>query len=112
MKWVRFYEIDTDEDFYVVPRLYCKTGFFTGRSILNGQLIVVMPWRKVRSTRPFGKVVCTVGINNVAFGCCAPQAGEHLRPLNVLLPRPPQTVTPGGDRTPEAAGGNELTPSS
>lgn len=110
---VTFRKLAVGEEFFTNKFRYTKSSFFTGRMVLDGELVFVSPWRKVRSTRPFGKpaFACSVGINNVALGCCAPQAGEHLRPLNVLLPRTPQTVTPGGDRTPEAIGGNELTPS-
>lgn len=81
---IRFYKLDIAEDFFHGKMRHTKTGFFTGHTVLDGELVIVMPWTKVRSARPFGKPTVN---------------------------RPPVPVTPGGDRTPEAIGGNELTPS-
>lgn len=79
---VTFRKLAVGEEFFTKKFRYTKSSFFTGRMVLDGELIFVSPWRKVRSTRPFGKVT-----------------------------RPPVAVTPGGDRRSETIGGNELTPS-
>lgn len=81
---LRFHELKTGEEFFTKKFRYYKSGFFTGRAILDGELIVVMPWTRVRSARPFGKVKDV---------------------------RPPQKVE-GGDKSSETIGGSELTPSS
>lgn len=91
---IRFYKLDISEDFFHGKMRYYKAGFFNGRTILDGELVVIMPWTKVRSARPFGK-----------------PAGVSVHLCKSSVARPPQAVTPGGDRTPEAIGGNELTPS-
>lgn len=79
---LRFHQLKTGEDFFTRRYRYYKSSFCTGRMILDGELVFVFPWTRVRSTRPFGKA----------------------------SPRPPQVVE-GGDRSSETIGGNELTPS-
>lgn len=52
---LRFHVLKIGEDFFYRKYRYYKYGFFTGRTILDGELVVIMPWVKVRSARPFGK---------------------------------------------------------
>lgn len=99
---ITFRKLAVGEEFFTKKFRYTKSSFFTGRMVLDGELVFVSPWRKVRSARPFGK------------------AKPDLLPLElrtltgegpVVDVRPPVAVTPGGDRTSETIGGSELTPS-
>lgn len=53
---VRFYKINIGEDFFFGKFRYTKTTFFTGRADFGRRAIAVMPWTRVRSTRPYGPV--------------------------------------------------------
>lgn len=104
---VRFHKLNIGEDFFFRRFRYTKTAYTLGRTVLDGRAAVVMPWTKVRSTRPFGKLA-SVSVHLCKSSVARPSVfedslGEHVRP--------PVPVTPGGDRRSETIGGNELTPS-
>lgn len=128
---VQFYKLNIGEEFFTKTFCYAKTGFFTGRCVQDGELIFVSPWRKVRSTRPFGKQPPTpyptelqtltgkgptVDVRPTRLGWSADDTCEGVnnvclgKPTTVegqqviLAPRPPQKVSI------ESIGGSELPP--
>lgn len=104
---VRFHALKTGENFFH-GKLHCyKTSCVTCRAYIDGELFFFSPWRKVRSTRPFGKVVPPIFPLELET---LTGEGPTVR-IVFRETRPPVAVTPGGDRTPETIGGNELTPS-
>lgn len=107
---VRFCKIKLSEDFFFGAFRYRKARYFLGRAVLDGRGIVVMPWTKVRSTRPFGKA--KPGLLPLELQTLTGEGPivDVIRPLNVLT-RPPQKVE-GRDITSETIGGSELTPGS
>lgn len=107
---VRFCDLNTGENFFYRKYRYYKANCYTGRAIRAGDPVFIFPWTKVRSTRPFGKLVV---LRKTIVGHVAQTLAVNAPYSNVINidPRPPVPVTPGGDRTPEAIGGNELTPS-
>lgn len=78
---IRFYKLNTTEDFFHGKLRYTKGSCFTGHAVLDGELVIVTPWRKVRSARPFGKPSVSHSVN-----LCASS-----------VERPPVPVTPDGD---------------
>lgn len=54
---IRFYKLKIGEDFFVGKLRYEKRGHFSAQSwrIEFITRVRVMPWTRVRSTRPYGK---------------------------------------------------------
>lgn len=92
---IRFYQLKIAEDFFFGKFRYTKAGFFTGRTVLDGRAVVVMPWKKVRSTRPYGPI--------------APRIVGHV--ARVLAVNAPYLTAVNETRPPEAPGGSEKCPS-
>lgn len=92
---VRFHKINIGEDFFFGKFRYTKVGFFTGRAVLAGRVIAVAPWKKVRSTRPYGPI--------------APRIVEHV--ARMLAINASYLTAVNETRPPEAPGGSEKCPS-
>lgn len=92
---VRFCKINVGEDFFYRRQRYTKTSYLLGRAVLDGRVIAVAPWKKVRSTRPYGPI--------------APRIVGHV--ARVLAVNAPYLTAVNGTRPPEAPGGSEKCPS-
>lgn len=55
--WLRFWRLEREETFHIGKTCYEKLGLVLAVSCHEGRLRVFMPWTRVKTTRPYGRVV-------------------------------------------------------
>lgn len=56
-KWLRFWSLEREETFHFGKTCYVKLWAVIAVTCVAERYRVVMPWTKVKTTRPFGKLV-------------------------------------------------------
>lgn len=56
-RWLPFWRLERNEFFTIGKTPYEKLWFGVAETCVGGRLRVVMPWTRVKSTRPYGPLV-------------------------------------------------------
>lgn len=55
--WLSFWSLDREEVFYIGKTCYEKLWFIFAATCVAGHFRMILPWTKVKTTRPYGPLV-------------------------------------------------------
>lgn len=55
--WLPFWKLEREEVFYIGKTCYEKLWFIFAATCVAGHFRMILPWTRVKTTRPFGKIV-------------------------------------------------------